>query len=117
MSVAEQFQQLEAHASSLIIGQDHLINRMLIALWCDGLTLDPHRPLAVLLPETTQQVARIVRACREADVHFVPRGAGTGLSGGAHATPGSVLIECSRMNGAATGSSAHASGLFAAISQ
>ncbi len=36
MSVAEQFQQLEAHAQSLIIGQEHLINRMLIALLCDG---------------------------------------------------------------------------------
>ena len=36
MSVAKQFQQLEAHASSLIIGQAHLINRMLIALLCDG---------------------------------------------------------------------------------
>ena len=36
MSVLEQFQQLEAHASSLIIGQSHLINRMLIALLCDG---------------------------------------------------------------------------------
>jgi len=36
MSVAEQFQQLEAHASSLIIGQSPLINRMLIALLCDG---------------------------------------------------------------------------------
>jgi len=36
MSVAEQFQHLEAHASSLIIGQSHLINRMLIALLCDG---------------------------------------------------------------------------------
>ncbi len=36
MSVAEQFQQLEAHASRLIIGQAHLINRMLIALLCDG---------------------------------------------------------------------------------
>ena len=36
MSVAEQFQKLEAHASSLIIGQAHLINRMLIALLCDG---------------------------------------------------------------------------------
>ena len=32
----EQFQQLEAHASGLIIGQAHLINRMLIALLCDG---------------------------------------------------------------------------------
>jgi MoxR-like ATPase len=36
MSVARQFQELEAHASGLIIGQAHLINRMLIALLCDG---------------------------------------------------------------------------------
>ncbi len=36
MSVTEEFQKLEAHASSLIIGQEHLINRMLIALLCDG---------------------------------------------------------------------------------
>jgi len=36
MSVSEKFQQLEAHASQLIIGQTHLINRMLIALLCDG---------------------------------------------------------------------------------
>jgi MoxR-like ATPase len=36
MSVAEQFRKLEAHASGLIIGQAHLINRMLIALLCDG---------------------------------------------------------------------------------
>ena len=36
MSVVEQVQKLETHASSLIIGQAHLINRMLIALLCDG---------------------------------------------------------------------------------
>jgi MoxR-like ATPase len=36
MGVVEKFQQLEAHASSLIIGQAHLINRMLVALLCDG---------------------------------------------------------------------------------
>ena len=36
MSVAQQFQKLEAHASGLIIGQARLINRMLIALLCDG---------------------------------------------------------------------------------
>jgi len=36
MSVVEQVQQLEAHVSGLIIGQSHLINRMLIALLCDG---------------------------------------------------------------------------------
>jgi MoxR-like ATPase len=36
MSVVEQVQKLEAHASGLIIGQSHLINRMIIALLCDG---------------------------------------------------------------------------------
>ena len=36
MNVVEKFQQLEAHVSGLIIGQAHLINRMLIALLCDG---------------------------------------------------------------------------------
>ena len=36
MSVVEQVQRLEAHASGLIIGQSHLINRMIIALLCDG---------------------------------------------------------------------------------
>ena len=36
MSVVEQFQQLETHASGLIIGQSHLINCMIIALLCDG---------------------------------------------------------------------------------
>ena len=36
MSLIEQFQQLEAHASNLIVGQADLINRMLLALLCDG---------------------------------------------------------------------------------
>jgi len=36
MSVVEKVQQLEAHVSGLIIGQSHLINRMIIALLCDG---------------------------------------------------------------------------------
>ena len=50
-----------------------------------------------MLPATTRQVADVVRACRAQGVPFVPRGAGTGLSGGAHPVPGCVLIECSRM--------------------
>jgi glycolate oxidase subunit GlcD len=83
-----------------IVGPDHCLTRTgeLFAYECDGLTLDPKRPLAVLLPATTAEVAAIVRVCREHEVAFVPRGAGTGLSGGAHATENSILIECSRMN-------------------
>ena len=83
-----------------IVGPENCLSRSgeLFAYECDGLTLEPRRPLAVLLPSTTQEVSEIVRVCREYDVCFVPRGAGTGLSGGAHATENSILIECSRMN-------------------
>ncbi|MEZ4280443.1 MAG: FAD-linked oxidase C-terminal domain-containing protein [Myxococcota bacterium] len=83
-----------------IVGDDRCLAREgeLFAYECDGLTLSPKRPLAVVLPESTAEVAAIVRACRELGAPFVPRGAGTGLSGGAHATEGSILIECSRMN-------------------
>jgi glycolate oxidase len=81
-------------------GAEHCLTRPgeLFAYECDGLTLEPRRPVAVVLPATTEEVAELVRACRLHDVAFVPRGAGTGLSGGAHATPGSILIECSRLN-------------------
>ncbi len=83
-----------------IVGPTNCLSRPgeLFAYECDGLTLEPRRPLAVLLPETTEEVSEIVRVCRRSDVCFVPRGAGTGLSGGAHATENSILIECSRMN-------------------
>ena len=66
-----------------IVGPDNCLARSgeLFAYECDGLTLDPIRPLAVVLPATTHEVSQIVRVCREYDVCFVPRGAGTGLSG------------------------------------
>lgn len=55
-------------------------------------------PLAVALPETTEQVAEIVRLCGEHDVPIVPRGAGTGLSGGAAGIEGALTVAFTRMN-------------------
>ena len=83
-----------------IVGEENCLARSgeLFAYECDGLTLESRRPLAVVLPLTTEEVASVVQTCLDFDVHFVPRGAGTGLSGGAHATPDSILIELSRMN-------------------
>ena len=49
----------------------------------DGLTAYRQLPLIVVLPETTEQVSRILRYCLSAGVKVVPRGAGTSLSGGA----------------------------------
>ena len=50
---------------------------------CDGLAAYRKMPLAVALPETEEQVAKILKICFEMEVPIVPRGAGTGLSGGA----------------------------------
>ncbi len=82
-----------------IVGPDGVLDRddELLVYECDGLTLEGCRPKLVVLPRTTAQVADVVRACRAAGAPFVPRGAGTGLSGGAHPVPGSVVVECSRM--------------------
>ncbi len=55
-------------------------------------------PLAVALPEETAQVAELVRLCGEHDVPIVPRGAGTGLSGGASGIEGALTIAFTRMN-------------------
>ena len=83
-----------------IVGAAHCLAERdeLIPYECDGLTLHGETPSAVVLPRDTDEVARVVRACRRFGVPFVPRGAGTGLSGGAIAMEGGVVIECSRLD-------------------
>jgi glycolate oxidase len=54
-----------------------------LAYECDGLTAYRQVPLAVAIPETEAQVAAMLKACHAQGVPIVPRGAGTGLSGGA----------------------------------
>ncbi|MFC3995457.1 FAD-linked oxidase C-terminal domain-containing protein [Nocardiopsis sediminis] len=63
----------------------------------DGITYHAAVPGVVVLPTTTAQVAAVVRLCAEHRVPFVPRGAGTGLSGGALPRTDGVLIATSRM--------------------
>jgi glycolate oxidase subunit GlcD len=83
-----------------IVGAEACLARPeeLLVYECDGLTLHRAQPAAVVLPRTRDEVVRVVRACREHGVPFVPRGAGTGLSGGAVAARGGVVIECSRLD-------------------
>ncbi|MGD8678049.1 MAG: FAD-binding protein, partial [Chromatiales bacterium] len=50
---------------------------------CDGLTALRTLPLAVTLPDTEEQVRRILQCCKRHGAPVVARGAGTGLSGGA----------------------------------
>lgn len=62
----------------------------------DGLTAYRQLPLVVVLPETTAQVAAVMRYCRGACVKIVPRGAGTSLSGGALPLADGVLLGMSK---------------------
>ena len=70
----------------------------LLVYECDGHTLDKALPSAVVFPSTAEQVAAIVKLANQYGVPFVARGAGTGLSGGALALDGGIVIEMCRMN-------------------
>jgi len=65
---------------------------------CDGLSLYRSLPPVVILPEDEGQVVAVVEACKAFDIPIVPRGAGTGLSGGAMPHPRGVLLGVSKLN-------------------
>lgn len=64
---------------------------------CDGLTNHRASPGLVVLPDTAEQIAEIVRACAAEGVPYVARGSGTGLSGGALPRTDGVLVVTARM--------------------
>lgn len=65
---------------------------------CDGLSAYQSLPLIVVLPETIDQVQRVLMLCHEHHVPVVARGAGTGLSGGALPHEHGVLLSLARFN-------------------
>jgi glycolate oxidase len=69
----------------------------LVVYAADGLTHGRTTPALVVLPGSTAEVVEVVKACRAAGVAIVPRGSGTGLSGGARPTAGSVVVALTRM--------------------
>ena len=64
----------------------------------DGLSVHRQRPIAVVLPETTKEVSEVLKYCYQNNVKVVPRGAGTGLSGGALPLKDSVLVSLGKFN-------------------
>src|SRR3954462_6577450 len=54
----------------------------LIVYECDGFTIPRAKPLAVVFPKSTEQVAAVVGYLREKGIAILPRGSGTGLTGG-----------------------------------
>ena len=63
----------------------------------DGLSAYRQMPLAVVLPETTEEVSRVLAYCSENGIKVVPRGAGTSLAGGALPLADSIVVGVSRL--------------------
>ncbi|MGI8904849.1 MAG: FAD-linked oxidase C-terminal domain-containing protein [Solirubrobacteraceae bacterium] len=82
-----------------ICGSEHVLRHphALATYRSDGLAHYRQTPLAAVLPGTADEVRDVVAACAEADIPWVARGAGTGLSGGALPIAEGVLIVLARL--------------------
>jgi len=65
---------------------------------CDGLAAYSELPMAVVLPETEQHIVDVLAVCRKLSVPLVPRGAGTGLSGGAMPIANGIVLSTAKLN-------------------
>ncbi|MFC4770310.1 FAD-linked oxidase C-terminal domain-containing protein [Effusibacillus consociatus] len=83
-----------------IVGQQSVLHKPddLLAYECDGFTIHKSRPRAVVFPNNSEQVASVVKLLHRERIPFLPRGAGTGLSGGAIPIGGEVIISLVKMN-------------------
>src|SRR5688572_3943080 len=83
-----------------IVGREHVITDpdRLVVYESDGLTAYRVAPAAVALPGSTDEVAAVVALLHGEGIPVVPRGAGTGLSGGALPIPDGVVVGTARMN-------------------
>ncbi|HEC05051.1 MAG TPA: FAD-binding protein [Thiothrix sp.] len=81
-----------------ILSEEQLItdNEALRPYECDGLSAYKKLPVAVVLPETIEQIQHIMRVCSSLFIPVVARGAGTGLSGGALPHEGGIILGLSR---------------------
>ncbi|MEE8332915.1 MAG: FAD-linked oxidase C-terminal domain-containing protein [Alphaproteobacteria bacterium] len=77
-----------------VIAGEHALR----AYECDGLTAYRELPLIVVLPETTAEVAGVLRYCTENTIKVVPRGAGTSLSGGALPLADGITLGLGKFN-------------------
>ena len=65
---------------------------------CDGLAAYRQMPMVVVLPENETQIVTILKLCRDMQLPIVPRGAGTGLSGGAMPIADGLVLSTAKLN-------------------
>src|SRR5881409_3984565 len=82
-----------------IVGDENVLSEPdeLLVYECDGLPQHKHLPRAVVFPNSTEETSEVLALLHDEGVSFAPRGAGTGLSGGALAVNRGVVIELARM--------------------
>ena len=99
MSVAPGFPPEVAARIAAVVGAAHVVTDAseLMVYECDGLSHGRTTPGIVVLPGSVDEVSEVLRIAREAGIPVVPRGSGTGLSGGARPVPGCILVALSRM--------------------
>ena len=82
-----------------IAGKDGVLDRPEeLMLYEYDAGVDKHRPGAVVFAQTTQQVSQVMKLASDKKIPVVPRGAGTGLSGGAIARREAIVLSLARMN-------------------
>jgi glycolate oxidase len=86
-------------ALARIVGWENVVHRSadLLNYESDG-TIAAHLPNVVVLPTSTAQVVEVVKLANRAGISIVPRGAGTGLAGGAVSTRHGIVVVTTRMN-------------------
>jgi glycolate oxidase len=99
MSSAAGFPPEVAARIAAVVGAAHVVSDPgdLVVYECDGLVHGRTTPGVVVLPGSTEEVREVLRIAREAGIPVVPRGSGTGLSGGARPVEGCILVALSRM--------------------
>ncbi len=91
--------EIAARLREIVPGEGVVDDRdALRAYESDGLTAYRQVPLIVVLPETTEQVSRILRYCHDEKIKVVPRGAGTSLSGGALPLADGIVLGMAKFN-------------------
>ncbi len=82
-----------------IVGTEAVLDAQseLLVYECDAFLLEKHLPQVAVLPQSAQEVARIVKLCTLHSIPFMPRGAGTSLAGGGAPVGGGVIIVLTRM--------------------
>ena len=81
-----------------VVGRDHVIDGTYdLHIFARDASIEGAMPDAVVLPATSEEVAAVVRVAAKHHIPVVPRGAGTGLSGGAVTIRGGIALQMTRM--------------------